>query len=119
MKKILIQNQKRLQDIMIEAYEKHDIPYSDKFKPYFELKNQHRIEPLTEGEITEMMNTAQVMLLHYDEAYPYAMDVIDYNNVDDVLFLFRGYKGDASNVAFLTAIHEELAQSVLPMANNS
>lgn len=118
-KETLIQNQERIQEIMIESYEKCDIPYSDKFKPYFDLKSGHRIKPLTEGEIREMTNTAQAMLLQYYELYPYAMDVIDYNNVDDILFLFRGYKEDASNAAFLTTIHEELTQSTLPMTNNS
>lgn len=118
-KEILIQNQKQIQDIMIEAYKKCEIPYSDKFQTYFDLKSSQRIEALTEKERTEMMNTAQAMLLHFYEMYPYAMDVIDYNNIDDILFLFRGYKGDAMNVAFLTAIHEELAKKILPMANNS
>ena len=57
-KETLIQNQERIQEIMIESYEKCDIPYSDKFKPYFDLKSGHRIKPLTEGEIREMTNTA-------------------------------------------------------------
>lgn len=116
---ILIQNQQQIQDIMVETYEKGKAPYLDKFQAYFDLKCRQRKEPLTEEERTEMMNTAQAMLLHFYEMYPYAMDVIDYNNTEDILFLFRGYGGDASNVAFLTVIHEELTKNILSMANNS
>lgn len=101
-------NQDRLQGMMIEAYQGHKIPNWYVFKPYFDWKMGLRGCSFTGIEIREMRNTAKNTLSRYYETYPNASDVIDFENQDDVFYMYRGYGDDAPIVGYLEAIDEEL-----------
>lgn len=110
-------NQDRLQGMMNEAYQEHKIPNWYVFKPYFDWKMGLRGCNFTRSEIREMRNTAKNILIRYYDAYPNAMDCIDYENQDDTLYLYRGYGDDAEIVGFLEIIDEELTNILILRAD--
>ena len=67
----------------------------------------------TRSEIREMRNTAKNILSRYYDTYPNAMDSIDYENQDDVLYLYRGYEDDAEIVGYLSVIQEDLTNLLI------
>lgn len=108
----LLDNQNKLCALMIEAYEQRKIPNWYVYRPYFEWK-QKKICDIPSETLLEMRSVTYSALQEYDAKYPDSFDHINYEDTDNLFYLYEGYGKDKETVAFLDIINEDITNLLI------